>query len=283
LWGILKKGIMRKGISLIMLLMIFVSSCSSNNNTEKVEDQGKVIVKNGKNENDTITFSCVGCTKHIKEYSVFKKIVEEAGNKTKSALHFPLSFNPEKLDLTIIKQDSMYYFDNNKKIENLLFIISDYKYVAKNSYGNELEGSQLNSFYVKDNNVVELEDKIKLEDLRFNDEINRTFSSVRNNEEFIEFIPLKDKSIIVKSSLNCVDEGTNFMFILENEKEINLYSWNDFNCEGNSYFEWFNKEQIESLKLSRIKYMYINSDGESVMVNVPKNQSDYMQQLLNLF
>jgi len=274
---------MRKGISLIMLLMIFVSSCSSNNDTEKVEDQGKVIIKNGKDENDTITFNCVGCTKHIKEYSVFKKIVEEAGNKTKSALHFPLSFNPENLDLTIIKQDSMYYFDNNKKIENLLFVISDYKYVAKNSYGNELEGSQSNSFYVKDNNIIELEDKIKLEDLRFSDVINRTLSGFRNNDEFIELIPLKDKSIIVKSSLNCVDEGTNFMFILENEKEINLYSWNDFNCEGNSYFEWFNKEQIESLKLSRIKYMYINSDGESVMVNVPKNQSDYMQQLLNLF
>lgn len=274
---------MRKNTSLMLLLLILISSCSTKNNTEKVENQGKVIIKNGKDENDTITFSCVGCNKNIKEYSVFKKIVAEAGNKTKSALHFPLSFDPKNLDLTIIKKDSMFYFDNNKKIENLLFVISDYKYIAKNSYGNELEGSQSNSFYVMNNNIVELEDKIKLEDLRFSDVINRTLSGVRNNDQFIEFIPLNDKSIIVKSSLNCVDEGTNFMFILENEKEINLYSWNDFNCEGNSYFEWFSKEQIESLKLSRIKYMYINSVGESVMVNVSKNQSDYMQQLLKLY
>lgn len=278
-----EKKDMKKRISFILLLVVVVCSCKPNDTLETIKDQGKVITKNGKDEIDTIAFNCVGCSEYINDISVFNNIIEESRNLIKSDLNYPLSFNPSSLYLTIVKQDSMYYFDSNKKIENLFLIYSDYKYIAKNAYGNELEGKEINTFYLKDKNIIDLEGKVKLENLKFSTVINRTLTGEKHNEDFIEFTPTKDKSIIVNSSLNCVDEETLFIFILENEKEIKINSWNDFNCDGISYFNWFSKEQIETLKKSRLKYMYINSDGESVMVRIPKNQSDYIQQLMMLY
>ncbi len=156
-------------------------------------------------------------------------------------------------------------------------------YLAKNDYGNEFEGEVTNSFYMKDNKVTDLSDDIKLNNLAFDDKyINRTLNGYGKNAEYIEFTPIKDESIILQSSLSCVDEGSSFQITLENNEQIELKSWNAFNCDGTSYFEWFNGSQINKLKTSRIKYLCLNSRGKSIMVSVPKNESDYFQQLFNL-
>jgi hypothetical protein len=274
-------------ISMIFLsTAMFLHSCKNANTedeTVKVTNNGKTSVENGKGEKDTIDFQCIGCEENIKTIDLFEKVIEEANSLTKNSLNYPLSFVPKSVDLTVIKEDSLFYFDNNKKIENVILIISKYAYIAKNGYGNELEGEAINSFYVKDSKVTDLANEIKLNKLAFDDKyINRTLSGYGKNSEFIEFTPTKDKSIILKSSLGCVDEGSSFQITLENDEEIELKSWNDFNCDGTSYFKWFNVSQINKLKTSRIKYLFIYSRGESVMVSVPKNKSDYFQQLINL-
>jgi hypothetical protein len=108
--------------------------------------------------------------------------------------------------------------------------------------------------YVMLDGVNDQKNEIKLENLSFNEKyINRTLAGYGKNSEFIEFTPTKDKSIIVESSLNCVDERSSFQVTLENDEKIELKSWNDFNCDGTSYFKWFNKSQIDKLKTSRIK------------------------------
>lgn len=266
---------------------LFLTSCNSeasNNESEKITNNGIVSVLDGKGEKDSIEYQCIGCNENIQSLELFNLIINEAGELTKNTLNFPLSFDPKKIDLTIIKEDSLFYFDNNKKIDNVLRVISNYKYIAKNAYGTELEGEALNSFFLKDGKISDIENEIKLDDLRFEDGyINRTLSGFEKNSEFIEFIALKDKSIIVKSSISCVDEGSSFQILLENEDEIELRSWNDFNCDGTSYFNWFGKSQIEKLSKSKIKYLYVYSRGESVMVTIPKNMSDYFQQLLKLY
>ncbi len=215
---------------------------------------------------------------------MFDKVVTQANLLTKNSLKYPLSFIPKSVDITVFKEDTIYYFENNKKIENVIRVIAKNSYIAKNLYGNELEGEALNSFYIKDEKVTDLENEIKLVNLSFDGKyINRTLAGYGKNSEFIEFTPTKDKSIIVKSSLNCVDEGSTFQITLENDEEIELKSWNESNCDGTSYFRWFNKSQIDKLKISRIKYLYIYSRGESVMVSIPKNKCDYFQQLIDLY
>lgn len=281
---------MKKLTSISILLLcssMFFYSCNNDNSTKetaKVTNSGKITVENGKGEKSTINFKCLGCEENFKTIEMFDMVVNQANLLTKNSLNYPLSFVPKNIDLTVIKEDSLYYFENNKKIENVLLVIAKYNYIAKNSYGNELEGDDLNSFYIKDEKVADLENEIKLKTLSFEDKyINRTLAGYDENSEFIEFIPTKDKSIIVKSSLSCVEEGSKFQITLENDEEIELKSWNDFNCEGISYFRWFNKSQIDKLKTSRIKYLYIYSGGKSVMVDIMKNKSDYFQQLIELY
>ena len=281
---------MKKLTSILIILLssaMYFNSCNNANSakeTTKVTNSGKITVENGKEEKDTIDFQCIGCEENIKTIEMFDKVVTEANLSTKNSLKYPLSFVPKSLDLTVIKEDSLYYFENNKKIENVILVISKYNYIAKNSYGNELEGEALNSFYIKDEKVTDLKNEIKLENLSFNEKyINRTLAGYGKNSEFIEFTPTKDKSIIVESSLNCVDERSSFQVTLENDEKIELKSLNDFNCDGTSYFKWFNKSQIDKLKTSRIKYLYIYSRGESVIVTIPKNKCDYFQQLIDLY
>ena len=281
---------MKKSTSISMILLsstMFFYSCNNTNSTKetaKVTNSGKITVENGKGEKDTINFQCIGCEENIKTIELFDKVINEANLLTKNSLNYPLSFVPKSVNLTVIKEDSLYYFANNKKIENVILVIATYIYIAKNGYGNELEGEALNSFYIKDDKVTDLANEIKLENLSFDDKyINRSLAGYGESSKFIEFTPTKAKSIIVKSSLSCVDEGSSFQITLENDEEINLKSWNDFNCDGTSYFRWFTNSQIDKLKASKIKYLYIYSRGESVMVSVPKNKSDYFQQLIDLY
>ena len=273
-------------ISFFLLSSILIlSSCSSDNSSEidEILESGKLEVKNGKGEKDTIEFECFGCKENLISKELLDKVINQSNLLTKNNLNYPLSFNPIKLDLTIMEDDSIFSFENNKKLENVLRVAADYKYIAKNGYGNELEGEDFNTFYIKNGKITNLESEIKLEALKFKDGyINRSLIGTARKSDFIEFTPLSDKSIILKSSLTCVDEGTILIIKLENNDAIKLESWNNFNCEGKSYFDWFNKDQIDKLKKEKIKSLYIYSDGKSIGVNIPKNQSDYFQQLLNL-
>ena len=275
-----------------MSLAMFFYSCnneSSENKAvekkEKVKNEGEINVDNGKGEKVSISFKCIGCEENIKNIELFNKVVNQATLLTKEMLKFPLSFIPSSVELSVFKKDSIYYFDNNEKIENVIVVYADYKYIGKNSYGNELEGDMLHSFHIKDDIIdLDLKNEIKLEPLSFEDKyINRNLSGYGSSSEFISLTPTKDKSIILETSLNCVDEGARFKVMLENEEEVTLISWNDFNCKGFAYFDWFNKSQISKLKNSKIKYLYIYSDGESVLVRVEKNKSDYLQQLVDLY
>ena len=286
---------MKKSIIIFLILLstaVFFYSCkneSSGNKEEekkeKVKNKGEINVENGKGEKVSISFTCLGCEENIKNLDMFNKVVNKATLLTKDMLYYPLSFIPSSIDLTVIKKDSLYFFDNNEKIENVIVVFADYKYIGKNSYGNELEGDVLHSFHLKDDVIdLYLKNEIKLDSLYFEGKyINRTLSAYGSSSEFISFTPTKDKSIIVKTSLNCLDEGASFEVILENEEKVSLTNWNDFNCEGVAYFNWFNKSQITKLKNSKIKYLYIYSDGESVLGRVEKNKSDYLQQLVDLY
>jgi len=280
---------MKKLTSILMVALattFFFNSCQSakSKEEEKVKNVGKTIVEDGKGLKDTIDFKGVGCEENIKDTALFNTVIREVTKRTKNRLNFPLSFNPQRVELTIIKQDSLYYFENNKKIENALLVIAKYFYIAKNAYGTEIEGDNTLAFYIKDNKITDLEEKIILDSLKFNGEnISRKLSlySTYDNSS-IDILPTKDKDFIVFSSLNCVDEGTWLLVKFENGEEVKLVSWNDFNCDGKSYFHPFNSKQVQKLKVNKIKSISI-VDKKSVNCMVPKNESDYFMQLVNLY
>ncbi len=272
-----------KTLILSLLTMLIISCGSNGSKTEEknVLNEGTTIVENGKGLNDTIPFKCIGCKENL-SLEMFEKVKNESSKIAKNNLNNPLSFIPQSMDIVLIKEDSLYSFETNKKIDSVITVLTTYKYIGQNAYGTEMSSEQLISFYLVNGLISDISESVKLEDLKFEEKsINRTLS-LSYNTSFIEIIPTKDKSLIVKSSVSCVDEGTWLLIKLLNGDEIKLVSWNDFNCEGTSYFRWFTKQQIEKLKANKIESISV-VDDKSVAVIVPKNKSDYFIQLLNLY
>ena len=272
-----------KTLILSLLTMLIISCGSNGSKTEKknVLNEGTTIVENGKGLNDTIPFKCIGCKENL-SLEMFEKVKNESSKIAKNNLNNPLSFIPQSMDIVLIKEDSLYSFETNKKIDSVITVLTTYKYIGQNAYGTEMSSEQLISFYLVNGLISDISESVKLEDLKFEEKsINRTLS-LSYNTSFIEIIPTKDKSLIVNSSVSCVDEGTWLLIKLLNGDEIKLVSWNDFNCEGTSYFRWFTKQQIEKLKANKIESISV-VDDKFVAVIVPKNKSDYFIQLLNLY
>jgi hypothetical protein len=269
----------------ILSFTLFLNACSTKSSTEEeIFNKGKVSVENGKSEKDTIPMTCTGCKEHLRTKKLFDRVVKHAIELTKTQLKFPLSYLPENLELTVIKEDTLLDYESNKPLKGVCQVISEIKYVAKNGYGTELNGESINSFYIQDDKFVDLKNRIKLPKLVFEEGyINRDLSCISEDTDYITFTPLKDKSIIVKSNLSCVQEGAIFEITLKNGGKIEIKSWNDFNCDGTSYFNWFSAKDIEKLKSSEITTLFFYSDGEATMVDVPKNQRDYFIQLFELY
>ena len=271
-------------IPVLAMAMLFHACSQPTDTVEEVVNDGQVSIENGKGERDSLTYKCLGCKEYIKKKKIFDKIATHASELTKEGLKFPLSYEPKSMELTIVKDGSFIDVDDNKKMKNITQVFSKINYVAKNAYGNELEEESIQTFYLEGDKVVNIAGEIKLPKLQFDAGfINRSLNGEYGASEFIEFTPMKDKSIMIKSSLSCVEKGALIQINLENGVVVELNSWNDFNCDGNSYYHWFNDEQIAQLKSSKIKFLFFYSDGESVMVDVVKNQRDYFMQLFTLY
>jgi hypothetical protein len=78
------------------------------------------------------------------------------------------------------------------------------------------------------------------------------------------------KSLIVKSFVgsSCVEKNTLY-FLLENSKVITLTSWNKFNCDGTSYFN-FTDEDLKNLSESKVKLVrFVNGYEYAEFQNNP--------------
>lgn len=279
-----------KKVLLLAFLPMFISqlvSCSGGKNddqeSQKVRNIGKLSVENGEGKMDTINYLCTGCEEMLPSKKEFDKLVEEATERTRENLKYPLSFKPRDLVLTLIKLDTLISFKKNEPIKNVIKVIVDYKYIAKNTYGNELEGDYMGWFYLQDLKITKLEEDIKLEPLRIVDgSVNRSLELLSHNgEETLKIISGNNGSIIAITSLGCVDKGSWLLLKLENGDEIKLVSWNDFNCDGASYFKGFTTTQKEKLKAHRLESISFIDDKSMVCI-IPNNQSDYFQQLVAL-
>jgi hypothetical protein len=269
-------------MTLMMSLVLLTVSCVPKTSELKVTNEGVTVVKNGRGDNDTIPFTCIGCVENL-NYDRFKIIVEECSRITMNNLRNPLSFKPVSVDMIVLNEDSLFDFETNQKIDSVITIIATYKYIGQNAYGTELSGEQLFSFTLVNGQIDDISENIKLDSLFFEDNIINRSLSVYRADDYISITPTKEKNIIVKTSLNCVDEGAIFEITLFSGEEIELRSFNSFNCDGYAFFKFFKKSDHEKIKNSGIKYLYVYSRSKSVMVSVPKNESDYFQQLINLY
>lgn len=275
----MKKIIMM--MALMMCFAILIIGCGEKSKKEIVLNEGTVIVQNGKGLNDTIPFTCVGCQENL-SFEMFEIVKNENAKRAKDNLINPLSFKSVSMDIVIIKEDSLYDFETNEKIDSVLTVITKYQYIGQNAYGTEISGGHTISFYLVNGLIEDISENIKLENLKFEDEIINRNLYLSHEDGFIDILPTEGKSLIVNTSIGCVDEGTMLFIKLLNGDEIKLNSWNEFNCDGISYFRLVAKEDIEKLKYSPIERISV-VDDEYIGISVPKNNSDYFIQLINLY
>jgi hypothetical protein len=93
---------------------------------------------------------------------------------------------------------------------------------------------------------------------------------------------LKLKTLIVKSFVggSCV-ENNKLYVLLENDEVITLTSWNKFNCERTSYFD-FTEEDLQLLSESKIKLIrFVNGRDYEQFEKTPNtDQKDYFVRVL---
>ena len=89
-------------------------------------------------------------------------------------------------------------------------------------------------------------------------------------------------ALIVKSFVgsSCVEKSILYI-LLENDEVITLTSWNKFNCEGTSYFN-FTKKDLQLLSESKIKLMrFVNGRDYAQFEKTPDaDQKDFFVRVL---
>jgi len=274
---------MKKLSIILVVVTLFTFTNCKPKVDNSVKDMGTAIVLDGKGQNDTINYTCVNCEELLNKSS-FEKIVTTSTEETRKLMKFPRSFIPLKMEITIIKKDSIFHYETNEKIDGILRVITKYYYAAQNAYGTEAEGDTYVSFYTDTlGNVKNIENLIKLSPLHLKDDgVDRELAIYDDDGDYIK-VSVYKKYLVVYSSLSCVDEGASLTIHFDNDEKINLTSWNDFNCDGHSMFYWFNKTQSELLKKHKLKYVSIYSRGKSSFCLVPENERDYFMQLVDLY
>jgi len=279
------KIITMKHFLFFSIVVFTVSACSTKPDEKAmVHNKGITLVADGDSKMDSVAYTCVGCEQWMKDTNEFSLVVREASMRAKKGLNIPNSFNPVSMDIYYSKEDSLYHAETGAKFDSVYQALVIYKYRGKNAYGTELEGENTLLFYIQNGSVASIEEQIKLEPLAAKEDgMNRDLSlySEYNGAE-INISPRSDKEFIVRSSARCVEEGTWLLLKLENDQDVKLVSWNDFNCDGLCFFRQLSKSQIDMLRNTPLKAVSVIG-GDNAVTLVPKNKSDYFMQLVKLW
>lgn len=248
-----------------------------------IPNTGKVVVLNGQGKYDTITYTCDNCDSLLSDTALFHSVVRKANEEAKNSLKFPRTFVPEKIELNIIRKDGIELVTTDKLLDSVLVFDVKSKFIGKTAMGVEKDSESESRIFSKDGKIIDVENNIKLDSLAFIDNlINRGLLLYDESYEYIHIIPYKNGTIIVLSSLGCVDENSGLHIMLENGDIVRRYSWNDFNCEGKSYFNGFNINDLEILRKNQIEMVRFSSDDKSLSFFPANNQKDYFIQLSKL-
>ena len=261
-----------------------MSSCSAPEKY-RIPNQGKIRISNGKDEQDSISYICKGCDTLISDTSFFYKVVQQASKLSKDGLRYPLSYLPKNITIQISSLDSIYHYKTNERIDSILQAEVKIDYIAKNGYGNELEGTNTEYITFKGNEIQNIDSIVKHPDLTVTDKgyITPSLSSIGvGNSGWIDILPSSSKDLIITTSISCVSSNANLYIHLDNGELISKSCWNEFNCEGTAYSKKFNDSEIKMLK-SHFCNGVSFSDGQTIITNIYPNRQDYFIQLMKLW
>lgn len=270
----------------IFVLVIIFWSCNVSTR-QKVKNSAVIDVLNGMGKKDTVRYTCDSCDKYITSNSVLNKVIEQATKEAKASLNNPLSFIPRSIKMTVEPRDSFYYYSTNKRIDSCLLISVEYNCIGKNAYGTEGEVNSTSLIFLVGNQIKEdFLDDIRKKPLTTENggkTVSRelTLFDIEGEGNFTILPTLsKPYSLIVKSSISCIDKDATLSITFEDQSELRLKNWNDFNCNGTAYFS-LTAESIEKLKSLKPEIISFHSD-KLQYAQIRPNDSDYFKQYVSL-
>lgn len=272
-----------KRIMSAFIILLLGSGCSGLSSSKtKFNNDGVTSVLNGRNEIDSLEYSCDSCYEILQDRAVLDTIISVATSEAKARLRNKLSFRPLSLRMYVAREDSLYYVSGNK-IDSLVSVVAEYKCIGKNGYGVENEVESTSIIYLVNNKIVDLIGKIRRPPLAFREKgvVSRKLSLFDDDGELIiQPVDLNGSiHLIVTTDETCVEDAR-LTISTKDDNEITLKSWNKFNCDNTSYFR-LTKSQLEILNSSTIKYISFSED-KLIFCAVPENDQDYFIQYTRL-
>lgn len=271
--------------SFCLILLVAFTSCNGLIK-QKTSNSAVIQVLNGMGKMDTVRYTCDSCDKYIQSPDVLNNLLLQATKDAKASLNNPLSFIPRSIKLTIEPRDSFYYYVSNKHIDSCLMVNVEYECIGKNAYGTEGQVINSNIIFLVGNEIkndfVETIRREPLKKLENGRTVDRLLTIYDDKEGKFSIQPSLSTplSLIISSSISCIDKGALLTIIFEDKTEIRLRNWNDFNCKGIAYFN-ISDTDVESLKVKKVEYVSFYNDKQQ-FGRVSSNESDYFMQVVSL-
>lgn len=273
--------------------MVFIAtvcafiSCNTSISNVKIKNADTLMILNGRDQVDTVKYTCDSCESFGITKQTFRKVIDEATSLAKSSLKNQLSFIPMSIRLSLAKQDSLYYYLTNKHIDSCIEFNVDYQCIGKNGYGVENEvKSSYSIFVVGDSVHSNMIEEVRLPPINIDftsGGLTRQLSldnADDNGYMTIEPAAVRPFFLILKTSESCVNPGATFTITFADGTKANFRNWNDFNCKGLSYYN-VGADDLELFKTKKVAFVAFYDD-DNIIARVPPNQSDYFMQYANL-
>jgi len=266
----------------ILLSILIIVSCNNiTNSKKKFANNGITTVLNGRDQIDSLKYTCDSCYEIIKDKSVFDTIITIASKEAKAILKNKLSFKPLSVDISVFRKDSL-FFTSGKKIDSLVVVLAKYKCIGKNGYGVEDEVESTSLIYLINNKVTNLVGKIIKDSLFLSgDNVSRDLNLYDDNGT-ITIQPIKLNGVvhlIVTTDESCVEDARLKIGFSDNTQII-VDSWNKFNCDNTSYFK-LSFSNVALLQNKPISFVTFSEDNY-IFCSVPENDKDYFIQYTSL-
>lgn len=245
------------------------------------------MVINGRDQADTVKYTCDSCESFRITKQTFRKVIDEATSLTKSSLKNQLSFVPMSIKLSLAKKDSLYYYISNKHVDSCIAFTVDYQCIGKNGFGVENEVKSSNIIFVVGDSVhSNFNEEVRLPQIQIDftsGGLNRQlFLRDDNTNDYMVIEPsaVRNFFLILNTSESCVNRGALLTIVFADGTKTNFRNWNDFNCKGVSYYS-LGSADLELFKTKKVAYVSFHDDDD-ILARVPPNQSDYFMQYANL-
>jgi len=267
----------------ILFLLLLACNNTTQPNTEKVANSGTATVKTAAGTTETFKYTCTGCAENLKNAAELEQLANKTIELVKKEMEMPETLKPVSAEFVVEKRDDLFYWENNKPIENALSVTAYLSYTAQKADGSAISDEGGASFYMKDGKPANLENEIRPDSLatdQFGNIKTPLLLFSQNDEEYIVIKPLlASNTLQIEYGKNCLKKEDQLVVTFVDGADYKLQAHNVIGCKA--YFDLTGTivKQLGRVGVTSVKLV----SQKPFTAAVPKNRSDYFMQLAKVY